>query len=170
MTQRTTHPDRSRGATSGGSERRSGHSCLVVGYDGTDASDCAIAWAVGQLASDGRLVIVHACRALHAPSSPLTSERERRDLGRALLEEVCIDRGQANGDMLVHAEVADEDPVRALNRVGERCHADGIVVGHGSHSRLHRAIGTVTGELLARCTVPVTVVPCGPPGAGRSPA
>ncbi len=136
--------------------------CLVVGYDGEEASSRAVRWAAEQLAPGGRLVIVNASRPLHAPASPLSSDPERRRLGRALLDELVLDGDDALLDTLVHREVDDDDPVTALTRVAARCHADGIVVGHERHFRLHRAIGTVTTELLARSTVPVTVVPAGP--------
>ena len=133
--------------------------CLVVGYDGEEASSRAVSWAAAQLEPGGRLVIVHACRALHAPPSPLSSDSERRQLGRALLDELAMDGDEATLDTLVHSEVADADPVRALTAAATRCHADGIVVGHEQHSRLHKAIGTVTSELLAHSPVPVTIVP-----------
>ena len=38
--------------------------CLVVGYDGHPGARAAVAWAAAQLAGDGRVVIVQACRPL----------------------------------------------------------------------------------------------------------
>jgi hypothetical protein len=57
---------------------------LIVGYDRTESARLAAAWAARQLQPAGKLVIVHACHPLHAQPSPLSSAKERRELGRAL--------------------------------------------------------------------------------------
>jgi nucleotide-binding universal stress UspA family protein len=133
--------------------------CLVVGYDGEEASRRAAAWAASQLAPRGKVVLVYACRALHAPPSPLRSDRERHGIGGALFDELLLEGEDQLLDTLLDTETCDSDPVSALNGAASRHQADGIVVGHQPHSRARRAIGTVTGELLAHATVPVTVVP-----------
>ena len=135
--------------------------CLVVGFDSDEGSRRAASWAASQLAPHGKLVLVHACRPLHAPPSPLASEHERHNLGRALFDELLLEGEDALLETVVHTELSDADPVSALTDAASRHGADGIVVGHGPHSRLHRAVGTVTGELLTTATVPVTVVPQG---------
>jgi nucleotide-binding universal stress UspA family protein len=133
--------------------------CLVVGYDGSESARVAAGWAAGALPAKGRLVLVHACRPLHAPPSPLVSADERRRLGQAFLDELALDGEDALLDVSTHAEVLDEDPVSALIDAARRHHASAIVVGCEQHSRLHKAIGTVTSELLMRSPVPVTAVP-----------
>jgi nucleotide-binding universal stress UspA family protein len=135
--------------------------CLVVGYDGTEGARAAVSWAAVALPVDGRLVLVYACRPLHAPASPLASAEERHGVGRAFLDELALDAGDGLLAVATHTEVSDEDPVSALTEAARRHHASAIVVGCGRHSRLHRAIGTVTSELLTRSTVPVTAVPSG---------
>jgi hypothetical protein len=65
--------------------------CLVVGYDRSNSSRHAIEWAVSELAPDGKLVITHACRALHAPASPMSSSHERVSLGRAMVDELLLE-------------------------------------------------------------------------------
>jgi nucleotide-binding universal stress UspA family protein len=134
-------------------------SCLVVGYDRGEASRRAVSWAASQLAPQGKLVLVHACRPLHTPPSPLSSERERHEFGRALFDELLLEGEDALLDTIVHTELSDADPVSALTSAAAKHSADGIVVGHEPHSRLHTAVGTVTGTLLSRANVPVTVVP-----------
>jgi nucleotide-binding universal stress UspA family protein len=80
-------------------------------------------------------------------------------VGPALLDERALDGDDALIAAKAHAEVSDEDPVSALIEAARRHHASAIVVGCEQHSRLHRALGTVTTELLMRTEVPVTAVP-----------
>jgi nucleotide-binding universal stress UspA family protein len=133
--------------------------CLVLGYDRTDSARLAAQWAVKQLLPDGKLVIVHSCRPLHAPPSALSSADERHRLGRALVDELLLEGEDSLFDLDVEVEVVDRDPVSALGDAAVRHHAEAIVVGSEHHSRLHKAIGTVTVELLAKSPVPVVVVP-----------
>ncbi|MGA2165499.1 MAG: universal stress protein [Solirubrobacteraceae bacterium] len=134
-------------------------SCLVIGYDRTDSARRAAVWAAHELPPGGKLVIVHACRALHAPPSPLSTPQERHDLGRALIDELLLEGENSMFDVDVAAEVSDDDPVTALTDAARRHGARAIVVGCERHSRLHKALGTVTSELLKTSPVPVTVVP-----------
>ncbi len=131
--------------------------CLVVGYDGSESARAAASWAAGSLPAHGRLVLVYACRPLHAPPSPLATADERHRLGQAFLDELALDSEDALLD--AHTEVSDEDPVSALTEAARRHGASGIVVGCEQHSRIHKALGTVTSELLLRSLVPVTAVP-----------
>jgi nucleotide-binding universal stress UspA family protein len=132
--------------------------CLVVGYDRTESSRLAAAWAAEQLLPDGKLVILHACRPLHTPPSALTSVRERRYLGRALIDELLLEENGALLDVEIEADISDQDPVTALIAAVERHGADGIVLGHERHSPLNRALGTVTSALLDIAPVPVVAV------------
>ena len=133
--------------------------CLVVGYDGSASGRAAVAWATDVLPADGKIVLVHACKPLHAPTSPLASASARREFGRALLDELLLDGPKRMLDREVVAEVADKDPVSALASAARRHGANGIVVGCKRHSRLRKAIGTVTSDLLKSSPVPVTAVP-----------
>jgi nucleotide-binding universal stress UspA family protein len=139
-------------------EQDTGGQCMVLGYDGTDSARLAASWVARQLRPDGKLVIVHACRPLHATSSPLSSAKERRELGRALIDELLMETNVLL-EIEVEAEVSDRDPVSALIEAARDHAAQGIVVGHEPHSTLHRALGTVTSELLGTSPVPVTTVP-----------
>ena len=116
------------------------------------------AWAARALRPDGTLVIVHACRPLHAPPSPLSSTHDRRELGRAPLDELLM-RDPDSLQVRIEVEVCDEDPVTALITAARHHHAQGIVLGHEPHSRRHRAVGTVTSELLNVSPAPVITVP-----------
>ncbi len=133
--------------------------CLVLGYDRTESSRRAVSWALRDLPADGKLVIVHACRPLHAPPSPLSSGEERADLGRAVVDELLLEGEDAMFDIDVATEVSDEDPVTALLDAARRHGARAIVVGSDEHSPLHKALGTVTTELQRTSPVPVITVP-----------
>lgn len=136
-----------------------GRRCMVLGYDRSDGSRRAARWAAHELLPDGKLVIVHAGRPLHAPPSPLTSTHERTELGRAIVDELLLESDDELRDLDLAVEVLDTDPVTALLDAATRHAARAIVVGSKPHSRLHRAIGVVTDELLARSEVPVIAVP-----------
>jgi len=136
-----------------------GGPCLILGYDRTDSSRRAAKWAAEELAPNGKLVIVHACRPLHAPPSPLSTAKERHELGRAMIDELFLEGEDSLFDADLVTEVSDEDPVSALTQAARRHGARAIVVGCEQHSRLHKALGTVTSELLKSSPVPVTVVP-----------
>jgi nucleotide-binding universal stress UspA family protein len=142
-----------------GAARHMYPSCLVLGYDRTDSARRAARWAAGELAPDGKLVIVHASRPLHAPPSPLASDEERRRLGRALIDELLLEGEDTVFDLEIETEIVDLDPVVALTNAAGRHGAQAIVVGSERHSRLHKALGTVTSKLLSDSPVPVIVVP-----------
>jgi nucleotide-binding universal stress UspA family protein len=135
--------------------------CLVVGYDRSDGSRHAIEWAVSELAPGDKLVITHACRALHAPASPMSSSHERVSLGRAMVDELLLEGEDRMRDLELATEVLDEDPVLALTHAAARHNARAIVLGCEPHSRLYKALGSVTSELLGSSTIPVIAVPRG---------
>ncbi len=136
-----------------------GERCYVLGFDRNASSHRAADWAVQELLPDGKLVIVHACRPLHAPPSPFSSAHEREQLGRAIVDDLLLAGGDSLRDLELAVEVLDEDPVSALINAAERHGARAIVVGCEPHSGLHRALGVVTGELLKSSPVAVIAVP-----------
>jgi nucleotide-binding universal stress UspA family protein len=134
-------------------------SCLVVGYDGSEGARRAVAWAASQAAPEGTIVLVHSDRPLHAPATPLASGEERRRLGRAVVDELLLEGEDELRDLDLRVEISDRDPVSALLAAAAAHAADAIVIGSEGHSALHRALGTVTTELIRRSTLPVTAVP-----------
>jgi nucleotide-binding universal stress UspA family protein len=143
--------DRHSGVDPGRDER-----CLVVGYDRGSSARAAVAWAARSLPARGRLIVVYACKPMHAPS--LESAGERRRLAGAAIDELMLDE-DALLDCDLQTEISELDPVRALSDAALRHGAEAIVLGAQEHSRLHEAIGTVTSELLKHAPVAVTVVP-----------
>ena len=139
---------------------------MVLGYDRSEGSRHAARWAANELASGGKLVIVHACRAQHMPPSPLSTSGERHDEGRAILDELMLDGDDALFDIDLMTQVSDQDPAAALIDAAQRHDARAIVLGAKPHSRLHEALGTVTTELLQTSPVPVITVPATAPAPG----
>lgn len=134
--------------------------CMVLGYDRSESSRHAARWAADELAStDGKLVIVHACRPQHVPPSPFATAGERHHEGRAILDELALDGDDALFDIDLETEVSDQDPAAALIDAARRHDARAIVLGAKQHSRLHAALGTVTTLLLRASPVPVIAVP-----------
>ncbi len=141
--------------------------CLVLGYDRSESARRAAKWAASELPASGRLVVVYACRPLHAPPLPLSSSGQRERLGRTVIDELLLESDESLFDVDFVTEVSDEDPVSALTEAARRHSARAIVVGCQQHSRLHKALGTVTSELLRHSSVPVTVVPWIEPTPGE---
>lgn len=140
---------------------KGGRRCLAVGYDRTDSARRAVSWAVNELLPDGRLVIVHAGRPLHAPPSPLSTQHERAMLGQAMIDELLLSGDGSVRELEVVSEILDTDPLNALIDAAERNGAEAIVIGAKPHSRLHKALGVLTGELLGSSPLPVIAIPEG---------
>ncbi len=140
-------------------EAAAGGSFLVVGYDGSATARSAVDWAARALAPGGKIVLVYAAQPQHARPEPLSSAEDRRRYGQALLDELLLEEEPELLERLGPTVVVDTDPVTALTGAAERWDAQCIVVGCNDRSRLRKALGTVTGELLSRSKRPVTVVP-----------
>ena len=102
---------------------------------------------------------MYAAEPQHSRPEPLTSAKDRRRYGQALLDELLLEEESELLDRLGPVLVVNEDPVTALTGAAERCDAQGIVIGCNDRSQLRKALGTVTGELLKSSRLPVTVVP-----------
>jgi nucleotide-binding universal stress UspA family protein len=76
-----------------------------------------------------------------------------------MIDELFLEGSDSLFDVTITSEVSDDDPVTALTEAARRHGARAIVVGCEQHSRLHKALGTVTSELLKTSPVPVTAVP-----------
>jgi nucleotide-binding universal stress UspA family protein len=133
--------------------------CLILGYDRTEGARRAASWAARDLRPAGKLVILHAARGQHLGASPLSTPEERHRFGRALIDELLLEGDNALHDVEIEAEVPDQEPVVALIDAAQRHDADAIVVGAQRHSALHKALGTVTSELLRSAPVPVVAIP-----------
>jgi len=83
--------------------------CMAVGFERNESSRRAAEWAALELLPDGELVLVHACRSLHAPPSPITSPEDREQLGRAIVEEFLLEANSSVHDLDLAVEILDAD-------------------------------------------------------------
>jgi nucleotide-binding universal stress UspA family protein len=91
--------------------------------------------------------------------SAFSTAEERHTLGGAIIDELFMEGEDPLLEIDLQTEISDEDPVTALIEAAHRHGARGIIVGCEQHSRLQKAFGTVTSELLKTSPVPVTAVP-----------
>lgn len=134
---------------------------MVVGVDGSPASDPALRWAAATLAPGGRLHAVHvlspveelALDAVLGDSVKMLHHRERE-----LADEWLAPLAGASFD--VQARVVEGSAAAALLAVAGEVGADAIVVGHRPAPRFgNRVVGHVTADLIRDATLPVVVVP-----------
>jgi len=146
---RGARPDhRVRPASSGSAEHR--HP-ILTGYDGSNASRHALAYAAGMARRlDGWLVVVvHVSRASSAASVPL-AERMR------WLRTEVADAGLSGLDIEIVVRVGG--PARELRAVTGERKPDAIVIG-APERFLHRFAGSVPAWLARHARCPAVIVP-----------
>jgi nucleotide-binding universal stress UspA family protein len=141
---------------------------LVVGYDGSDEAQAALATAVERAGANGTVVAVHATTPvsswLGAPYYD-TAVEKRQLAGRAILDEVRQHTRAARAR--IELELLDGSAANALMRVAAARDADAIVVGSRGLGRVRSAVGSVSRAVLQAADRPVLVVPRSP--SGRTP-
>jgi nucleotide-binding universal stress UspA family protein len=140
-----------RGGVDGGFGDSSGR-VFVVGYDGSDTSKAALAYAARSV-GHGRLVIVHS----YAPSSS-SFEPDNESAGRGTLDDLAP---ELVGDVPHETVVVAAFPARALVEVARQHDAREIVVGARKFGLIRGGLGTVAFAVLQEADRPVTVVPPG---------
>ncbi|HYM54461.1 MAG TPA: universal stress protein [Solirubrobacteraceae bacterium] len=150
---------------------RAGGPCLVVGYDGSPEARHAATWAARRAAPDGKLVLIHSSRPRRRwlPVAILATPFERRDRGRALIDELMMDADDVLLEVDVEAHVVDDTPANALIEAARRHGAREIIVGSHHRSRTDAIYGDVASELVRTAPVPVCVVPVGEEPVGLEP-
>jgi len=140
---------------------------IVVGIDGSAASDAAVRWAVREArlrhATVHLVSAYYSDRSLRAqyvpPSSWMTPEHDRRAAGALLAAAVDIARRYLSTARLM-AEVANEPPVRAL--LDRSAHAELLVLGttrpRPQPGQPPQAMGPVARPCLRMAHCPVVVV------------
>jgi nucleotide-binding universal stress UspA family protein len=140
---------------------------IVVGVDGSAASDAAVRWAVREARL--RQATVHLVSAYHAdsrqralyvpPSSWMTPQEERCAAEARVAAATELARRYFPPEQLT-AEVANEPPARAL--LDRAAHAEMLVLGttRPTHQpgQPPQAIGSVARPCLRRAHCPVVVV------------
>ena len=134
------------------------HLTIVVGYDGSDTSRAAVAYARRRAGDGGRVVVVHAYDLPADMRGYESYDRllgERQEHGRGLLEQIAT---EADGDLLETELIGGSAP-DAIARVARVQKADEIVVGARGLSRARALLGSVSSELLHVADRPVVVIP-----------
>ena len=132
---------------------------IVVGVDGSDASERALRWAASEARARGGTV--QAITAWRWDGSgtffvAATSPADERERARQILDETLAKVAEDFTDVPILGELVEDTPGRALTHQP----ADILVLGSHGHSRLHHAVlGSVSEECVRRATCPVVVLP-----------
>jgi nucleotide-binding universal stress UspA family protein len=134
---------------------------VIAGFDGSESSRNALAYAAGVSQRLGRpLLVVYVCSS-GVYCEPLTGQvvgvpRDAEALERWLLAELDQVTGQVQVD--VHVRTRRGSPARELAAAAEEFSADALVIGAPKHI-WHRVAGSVSGWLARHARCPVIVVP-----------
>lgn len=132
----------------------------LVGYDGSDSSRRAFEFAVGLArACRGRVRVVSVLQVTEggADACALMMADAGAERAQELLDELVVIEPDAAA--LVDVELCHGSPGDVLVGQIDRHGIDHIVIGHTERGALARwLLGSVSGDVLARAHVPVTVV------------
>lgn len=136
---------------------------LVVGLDGSPASEAALAWALANIPGSGQIWAVHTV----APEKELAIDAVLGNSAVTLRHRQIDLAGWvgklAQGDERVIRRVIEEHAGRGLLSAADEMPADAIVVGHprtwGRHGP--KLVGHVTADLIHRSPRPIVIVPSG---------
>jgi nucleotide-binding universal stress UspA family protein len=142
--------------------------CILVGLDGSPASDRALAHAKALAGLIGDCALVLAYVVEWSPYSFLTPEeieerhaRREKELEKARTRMVdpVVEKLTAEG-VKVSAVIKHGDPAVLLGEIAVEAGAEQIVIGRTGHSSLHeRIFGGLPGKLIMTASVPVTIIP-----------
>ncbi|MBN1528101.1 MAG: universal stress protein [Thermoleophilaceae bacterium] len=124
---------------------------VVVGYDGSDAARAAVAWAAARAGRTGKVWVVHSLDPVH----PAHDGGE----GKAVLDALVLEGGNALIDVDYHLELVTGDPAEALDLSAREHDADEIAIGSRGFGKLRATLGSVSHDLLHRADRPVLVIP-----------
>jgi nucleotide-binding universal stress UspA family protein len=133
---------------------------IVVGVDGSAASDAALRWAARQASRRGvELTVLHAYDRPHGPDTPL-DDAYRRDLAgiaQAVVDSAVTEVRSLTPDVRVRGEALDAQPAACLLRASE----EGAMVVVGSRGRggfSGLLLGSVSQHVAVHATGSVVVV------------
>lgn len=134
---------------------------VLIGYDGSDESRTALAWAVGETDADVELLAIAALGHESAPlplagvipHGPGDTSRTAQRIAHQWVQDTseCFD--------LVRLVFARGKPAQVLAAVAAREKAELLVVGHRRGRRLEAARSSVAQDLLRIAPCPVVIVP-----------
>ena len=142
---------------------------IVVGVNGSAASNAALDWALQEAASRGaEIVAVHVVKPLRVRGGATVTDvrlRELDDLGDELRAHVRTELFSrlANTGVRHRIVVVEAHPATGILHVAESEDADLIVVGNGLHSTMEELfLGSVAHELSHKARRPFMVIPFAP--------
>jgi nucleotide-binding universal stress UspA family protein len=145
---------------------------IVVGVDGSESADRALAWAAEEAALDHRpLVLVHAVGTLGTPGTVWLTEaddlvQEMREHGGKLLADAAQDVARRHPSVEVHTCVVTQDARQALLHLADD--AQMIVVGSRGRGPIRSLVlGSVSAAVARHAGCPVVVVRPHHPGTVR---
>jgi nucleotide-binding universal stress UspA family protein len=145
---------------------------IVVGVDGSESADRALAWAAEEAALDHRpLVLVHAVGTLGTPGTVWLTEadelvQEMREHGGKLLADAAQDVTRRHPSVEVHTCVVTQDARQALLHLADD--AQMIVVGSRGRGPIRSLVlGSVSAAVARHAGCPVVVVRPHHPGTVR---
>jgi nucleotide-binding universal stress UspA family protein len=124
--------------------------CIVVGYDGTDPSRSAVAYAARRVGKDGKVVVVHVSR------SPVPSSETMRG---QVFDALLIQSGDVLRDTDFDLEIVAGRPATAIASIAKERNADEIAVGARGARPGQRLPDSVSHELRQIADRPVVVIP-----------
>lgn len=130
---------------------------IVVGVDGTEVSQKALAWAVNEgNVRHTQVHVVHAWR-FDPMSDLLPRDQIKEDSTELLVREVAAVTGMPRSENVSYSSVQG-DAARVLHEVSEG--ADMLVLGSHRRSPIgEMLLGSVSRECVRHATCPVVVVP-----------
>jgi nucleotide-binding universal stress UspA family protein len=137
---------------------------IVVGIDGRDGGDDAVALARSLAGPDTEITLINAYAYESAPSRASLGGYERlmRDESDELLARAASGALEATEPHLHVRRVADVSPSRAIQHIAAEEHADLIVVGCCHHGAVGRVVlGDVSRGVMHGARCPVAVAPHG---------
>jgi nucleotide-binding universal stress UspA family protein len=135
---------------------------LLVGYDGSPASRCAVAIAAERAGRLGKLYIVHAYQEGPDLSGALDWEGEqnrRHAQAQATLDGLLVDAAEDLVQTRFEAHVAVGPPASVLTDIARELDADEIALGARGLGRVRALLGSVSHDVLRRADRPVLVIP-----------
>jgi len=133
---------------------------VVIGYDGSEAGEDAVAFGLTWCRSTGDVPIV---ATVYPDEHPLGIRRIDVEWASYVREQAQIIRDNARatvGDAALYRNVASKSAAHGLANLAEDVEAVMVIVGRTQETGLTRALlGSGTERLLRGTTAPVTVVP-----------
>ena len=135
---------------------------VVIGYDGSEASEDAVAFGLAWCRSTGDVPVIATVYPEEHPLGAGHVDAEWASYVREQAESIQDKARATVGDVALYRNIASTSAAHGLADLAEDVEAVVVIVGTSQETRLSRALlGSSTERLLHGATAPVTVVPAG---------